>query len=117
MQGNNTMGFPLSRLRRLRRDENMRRMMAETKVSADDFVYPLFVCPGSRVKKEVQSMPGVYQMSVDNIVKECKTIYDLQIPAVLLFGIPEVKDAFGTEAYSEKGIIQKAVNKIKKELP
>ncbi len=111
------MGFPVNRLRRLRKNENFRRMVAETKISADDFIYPLFVCPGSRVKSEINSMPDVYQMSMDNIVKVCKKVYDLGIPGIILFGIPEKKDSLGSEGYSDKGIIQKSVRKIKKEVP
>jgi len=111
------MGYPITRLRRLRKDERLRRITAETKVSADDFIYPLFVCPGKGVKNEINAMPDVFQMSIDNIVEECKKVYELGIPGIILFGIPEKKDSLGSEGYSDKGIIQKAVNQIKKEAP
>ncbi len=112
-----SVGFPTLRLRRLRMTEQFRRMVAETHLSVDDFIYPLFVCPGERVKKEVRSMPGVYQQSIDNIIRECEEVYKLGIPAVILFGIPERKDEFGSEAYDENGIIQRAVRALKKEIP
>lgn len=112
-----SVGFPTLRLRRLRMTEQFRRMVAETQLSVDDFIYPLFVCPGERVKKEVRSMPGVYQQSIDSIIRECEEVYRLGIPAVILFGIPERKDEFGSEAYDENGIIQRAVRALKKEIP
>ncbi len=109
--------FPTVRLRRLRMTEQFRRMVAETSLSVDDFIYPLFVCPGEKVKREVRSMPGVYQQSIDNIIRECEEVYKLGIPAVILFGIPERKDEFGSEAYNEDGIIQRTVRALKKEIP
>lgn len=112
-----TVGFPITRLRRLRMTEQFRKMVAETQLSTDDFIYPLFVCPGENVKREVRSMPGVYQQSIDNIIRECEEVYKLGIPAVILFGIPERKDEFGSEAYDENGIIQRAVRALKKEIP
>lgn len=112
-----TVGFPTTRLRRLRMTEQFRKMVAETHLSTDDFIYPLFVCPGENVKKEVRSMPGVYQQSIDNIIRECEEVYKLGIPAVILFGIPERKDEFGSEAYDENGIIQRAVRALKREIP
>lgn len=112
-----TVGFPTIRLRRLRMAEQFRRMVAETSLSVDDFIYPLFVCPGENVKREVRSMPGVYQQSIDNIIRECEEVYKLGIPAVILFGIPERKDELGSEAYDENGIIQRAVRALKKEIP
>ena len=111
------MGYPITRLRRLRKNEHLRRLTAETKVSVDDFIYPLFVCPGKGVKNEINAIPDVFQMSIDNIVKECKIVYELGIPGIILFGIPEKKDSLGSEGYSDKGIIQRAVNQIKKEVP
>ncbi|MCK4965449.1 porphobilinogen synthase, partial [bacterium] len=111
------MSYPVTRLRRLRKNENIRRLIRETKVSVDDLIYPLFVCPGKGVKKEINSMPGVYQMSVDTVVEECKQVYDLRIPGIILFGIPEHKDSLGSEGYSDDGIIQKSVRAIKKEVP
>lgn len=111
------MSFPHLRLRRLRRNENLRRMVRETKISVDDLVYPLFVVPGSKVKEEVRTMPGVFRFSVDELVKEVVEVSSLSIPAVILFGIPEKKDEAASDAYSEDGIVQKAVRAIKKEVP
>jgi porphobilinogen synthase len=92
-------------------------MVRETELSKNDFIYPLFVVPGTKVKKEVSSMPGVFQMSVDEIVRECSEVKSLGIPAVILFGIPENKDEVGSEAYDELGIVQRAIRAIKKEVP
>lgn len=111
------MTFPETRLRRLRKNPVLRKMVEETDVSVNDLVMPLFVCHGSGVRREVQSMPGNYQMSVDNVVKECKRLYDIGIKAVLLFGIPDKKDETGLVAASDDSIVQKAVRAIKKELP
>jgi len=111
------MSFPIHRLRRLRRTENVRRLVRETRLSAGSLVYPLFVCPGSNVKDEIKSMPGNYRWSVDLLVEECKSAHDLGIPAVILFGIPESKDEVGSGAYDPNGIVQRAVRAIKKELP
>lgn len=108
------MSFPIHRPRRLRRTELIRSMVREAEVSANDFIYPLFVCPGKRVKKEIKSMPGVYQMSVDEIVKECREVARLGIPAIILFGIPEAKDEAGSHASLEKGVVQQAIRAIKK---
>ena len=105
------------RFRRLRNNPIIREMVKETRLHTTDFIYPLFVVPGSKVKKPVNSMPGVFQMSIDNIVKECKEVYELGIPAVILFGIPEKKDPIGSDAYNDNGIIQKAIKRIKKSVP
>jgi porphobilinogen synthase len=105
------------RLRRTRMTETLRSMVRETELSKNDFIYPLFVVPGTKVKKEVGSMPGVYQMSVDEIVRECVEVKSLGIPAVILFGIPEHKDEVGSEAYDEYGIVQRAIHALKKEVP
>lgn len=107
------MSFPIVRSRRLRSNETIRRMVRETKFSVDDFIYPLFACEGGNVKKEITSMPEVYQMSVDNIVKECIEIEKLGIPSVILFGIPDHKDEEGSGAFGSDGIVQKAVRAIK----
>lgn len=107
------MTFPLQRPRRLRRNELMRRMVRETSLSVDDLIYPLFVCPGKNVRKEIKSMPGCAQMSVDNIVRECRELVELGIPATILFGIPEKKDEVGSEAYAERGVVQQAIQAIK----
>ncbi|HYQ87602.1 MAG TPA: porphobilinogen synthase [Bacteroidota bacterium] len=105
------------RLRRTRMSAVLRSMVRETELSKDDLIYPLFVCPGTNVKKEVSSMPGVYQMSVDEIVRECASVKSLGIPAVILFGIPEHKDEAGSEAYDELGIVQRAIHAVKKAIP
>jgi porphobilinogen synthase len=92
-------------------------MVRETKLSPDDFIYPLFVTHGKGVKKEISSMPGNFQQSIDNLVKDCEEVKGLGIPAVLLFGIPEHKDEVGSEAYSDEGIVQHAIKAIKSKLP
>lgn len=105
--------YPIKRLRRLRYNPLVRDMIRETHLSKDDLIYPLFVVPGENVKNEVRSMPGVFQMSIDVVVEECKTVESLGIPAVILFGIPEHKDEVGSGAYDRNGIIQQAVRAIK----
>ncbi|MGE5325557.1 MAG: porphobilinogen synthase [Deltaproteobacteria bacterium] len=111
------MAFPIQRPRRLRRTERIRSMVRETQLSVRSLVYPLFVCPGSKVKDEIRSMPGNFRWSVDLLVEECKSAYDLGIPAVILFGIPETKDEVGSGAYDPEGIVQRAVRALKKSLP
>ncbi|MDP2681883.1 MAG: porphobilinogen synthase [Deltaproteobacteria bacterium] len=111
------MSFPKYRPRRLRKNEMIRRMVRETTLSIDDLILPLFVTFGRNVKKPISSMPGHYQMSVDNLAKEAKEIKSLGIPAVILFGIPEHKDEIGSEAYNPKGIIQQAIKTIKNKSP
>jgi len=111
------MSFPIHRPRRLRRTEVLRSLVRENRLTARSLVYPLFVCPGSKVKDEIRSMPGNYRWSVDLLVDECKSAYDLGIPAVILFGIPESKDEVGSGAYDPEGIVQRAVRAIKRELP
>ncbi len=108
---------PIRRLRRTRMTATLRSMVRETELSKNDFIYPLFVVPGTKVKKEVGSMPGVYQMSVDEIVKECAAVRALGVPAVILFGIPEHKDEVGSEAYDDLGVVQRAIRAIRKEVP
>jgi len=109
--------FPTNRLRRLRMTERTRAMVRETELSKNDFIYPLFVVPGTKVKKEISSMPGVYQLSVDELVRECTSVHSLGIPAVILFGIPESKDEVGSGAYDDDGIVQRAIRALKKEVP
>jgi len=111
------MQFPEYRARRLRKNENFRRLIRETKLSVDDLVYPLFAVPGKNFKKPISSMPGQYQLSVDNIAKEAQKARDLGIPAVLLFGIPAKKDAMATGAFAKDGVIQQAIKRIKNEVP
>ena len=111
------MAFPIHRPRRLRRTEAIRSLVRETRLSARSFIYPLFVCPGTKVKDEIKSMPGNYRWSVDRLVEECQVVYDLGIPAVILFGIPESKDEVGSGAYDPEGIVQRAVRALKKDVP
>jgi porphobilinogen synthase len=109
--------FPVHRLRRLRRTEALRALVRETDLQARSLVYPLFVCPGNGVRQEISSMPGNYRWSVDLLTEECKAVYDLGIPGVILFGIPESKDAVGSGAYDSNGIVQRAVRAVKGALP
>ncbi len=111
------MSFPLVRMRRLRKSEAMRRLVAETVLNPADLIYPMFVCPGQNVCQGIGSMPGINRYSIDLLVEECKAVYGLGVPAVILFGIPEKKDALGTEGYSPKGIIPRAVRAVKKAVP
>ncbi len=111
------MSFPIVRMRRLRRSEVLRRMVAETTLSVNDLIYPLFVVEGKGVKEPVPSMPGVDRFSVDLLVEECKDLAGLGIPAVILFGIPAKKDPLGKGAYAPNGIIPRAIRAIKKDVP
>jgi len=108
--------FNFKRFRRLRYNPIVRDMVRETELSKNDFIYPLFVLPGKKVKNPVKSMPGVFQYSIDTLVEECKEVRDLGIPAIILFGIPEHKDEQGSEAYDLNGIVQKAIRAIKQEV-
>ena len=110
-------GFPVTRLRRLRRNSALREMFRETHLHKSDFIYPLFVVEGDGVKNEISSMPGQFQMSVDNVVRECEELQRLGLNSILLFGIPAEKDEVGSGAYDENGIIQKALRAVKKEFP
>ncbi len=109
--------FPVKRLRRLRKNETIRRMVRETRLSPDNFIYPLFVTYGKGIRKEIPSMPGCFQESVDKIAKHSREIYSLGIPSVILFGIPEHKDEKGSGAYDEQGVVQKAIKTIKNAVP
>ena len=109
--------FPSHRPRRLRRNENVRRLVRETHLSLDDLIYPIFVRYGENVVEEVPSMPGVYRYSIDKAVEEIKRVRDLGIPAVILFGIPEHKDEVGSDTWSDEGIIQRTLRAIKREVP
>ena len=113
----NNMNYPIYRPRRLRKNENFRRLIRETKLSIDDFIYPLFAVPGKNIKKPIDSMPGIFQMSVDYIVKEVRSVKELNIPAVLLFGIPDKKDELATGAFAKDGIVQRAIREIKQKVP
>jgi len=111
------MAFPITRLRRLRRNERLRSLVRETRLTPEAFVYPLFVCPGEGIRKEVRSMPGVFNLSVDEAVKEARETHSLGVPAIILFGLPAKKDEVATGAWSEDGIVQQAVRAIKREVP
>ena len=108
------MSFPTERPRRLRRSEAIRSFVRETRLNVRGLVYPMFVCPGSKVRIEVSSMPGIYQQSVDQLVEECREVESLGIPAVILFGLPEHKDERGSEAYAAHGVVQRAIDAIRR---
>jgi porphobilinogen synthase len=111
------MFFPTYRARRIRGKDVFRRMVRETSLSVNDLIYPMFVTFGRGVRTEVSSMPGIHQQSVENIVTEAGEVHEVGIPAVLLFGIPETKDAVGSSAFQETGVVQEAVREIKKNVP
>lgn len=111
------MSFPIHRPRRIRANSVIRNMLRETNLTPDDLIYPMFVTFGKGVRKKISSMPGCFQFSVDNIVKEAQKVYKLGIPAIILFGIPEKKDERGSEAYSPKGVVQLAIKAIKNKVP
>jgi porphobilinogen synthase len=106
--------FPVHRPRRLRRTEALRDLVRETQLSTRGLVYPMFACPGSNVRTEVSSMPGIYQQSSDQIVEECRAVVDLGIPAVILFGLPENKDETGSEAAASDAAVQRSIEAIRK---
>jgi len=105
------------RFRRTRLNKHLRALVRETSISTNDFIYPLFVRSGEGIKTEVSSMPGVYQMSIDEILKECEELKKLNLYSIILFGIPDVKDSIGSDALCEHGIIASAIKAIKKEHP
>jgi porphobilinogen synthase len=109
--------FPNARPRRLRRTAGLRRMVRETRLSVDRFIYPLFVVPGADVQAEIPSLPGVYHWSVDRVADEARAVADLGIPAVLLFGLPRAKDPQGSEAWAPDGVVQQAIRAIKRAVP
>ncbi|MBV8138615.1 MAG: porphobilinogen synthase [Deltaproteobacteria bacterium] len=111
------MAFPTTRLRRLRRNDTLRRMIRETRLSPDNLIHPLFVCPGRGVVNPVPSMPGVAQLSVDRVAVEARAIHAAGVPAIILFGIPERKDALGSEAWNDNGEVQRAIREIKEKVP
>ena len=111
------MAFPVTRLRRLRRTEQIRNLVRETRLTPDAFVYPMFICPGEGVRKEVRSMPGVFNLSVDEAVKEAREVHALGIPSVILFGLPDKKDEVATGAWADDGIVQQAARAMKREVP
>ncbi|MFZ0296049.1 MAG: porphobilinogen synthase [Candidatus Sulfotelmatobacter sp.] len=111
------MAFPVTRLRRLRRTEQLRNLVRETRLTPGAFVYPMFICPGEGVRKEVRSMPGVFNLSVDEAVKEAREVHSLGIPSVILFGLPDKKDEVATGAWVDDGIVQQAARAMKREVP
>ena len=108
------MTFPVHRPRRLRRTEALRGLVRETRLTTSGLVYPMFACPGTKVRNEVSSMPGVFQQSVDQIVEECREVADLGIPGVILFGLPSQKDETASEAASAEGAVQRSIEAIRK---
>jgi porphobilinogen synthase len=111
------MAFPVTRLRRLRRTAELRNLVCETRLTPAAFVYPMFVCPGEGVRKAVRSMPGVFNLSVDEAVKEAQEVHSLGVPSVILFGLPDKKDEVATGAWADDGIVQQAARAVKNEVP
>ncbi len=111
------MAFPIHRLRRLRSTESIRRLVRETHLRPENFILPLFVCPGEGVRREIGAMPGNHQLSIDELVTECEQAASLALGGVILFGIPEWKDELASGAYAEDGIVQRAVRAVKREVP
>jgi porphobilinogen synthase len=111
------MAFPIQRPRRLRSSESIRRLVRETQLAPSQFILPLFVCPGEAIRKEIGSMPGHAQVSIDNLIRECEECRSLGIGGVILFGIPEEKDEIASGAYAANGITQRAIQAIKREVP
>jgi porphobilinogen synthase len=111
------MAFPITRLRRLRRTAELRNLVTETRLTPDAFVYPMFVCPGEGVRKPIGSMPGVFNLSVDEAVKEAQEVHSLGVPSVILFGLPDKKDDVATGAWADGGIVQQAARAMKREVP
>jgi porphobilinogen synthase len=111
------MAFPVTRLRRLRRTAELRNLVSETRLTPESFVYPMFVCPGEGVRKAVGSMPGVFNLSVDEAVKEAQEVHSLGVPAVILFGLPDRKDDVASGAWADDGIVQQAARALKREVP
>jgi porphobilinogen synthase len=108
------MSFPAHRPRRLRRTEAIRNLVRETRLDAHGLIYPMFVCPGSKARREVTSMPGIFQQSADRIVEECREVADLGLPGIILFGLPESKDARGASSILVDGVVQRAIEAIRK---
>jgi len=111
------MAFPVTRLRRLRRSEELRSLVRETRLTPEAFVYPMFVCPGEGVRKQIRSMPGVFNFSVDEAVKDAREAHSLGVPSIILFGLPDRKDEVATGAWAENGIVQQAARALKREMP
>ncbi len=111
------MNFPITRLRRMRRNATLRRMVRETTVSVDDLIMPLFVRPGSGIKNEIKSMPGNFQWSPDTLEEEARELEGLGVPAIILFGIPDHKDAVGSQAYAADAVVCRTIERVKKACP
>jgi porphobilinogen synthase len=111
------MAFPVTRLRRLRRTAELRNLVCETRLTPDAFVYPMFVCPGEGIRKAVRSMPGVFNLSLDEAVKEAQQVHSLGVSSVILFGLPDKKDEVATGAWADDGIVQQAARAMKREVP
>src|SRR5215471_4831375 len=111
------MPFPTHRLRRLRATESIRNLVRETRLHPAQFILPLFVCPGEGVRREIGAMPNNYQLSVDELVRECAEVQSLGIGGVILFGLPETKDELASGAYDDDGIVQRAIRAIRREVP
>jgi porphobilinogen synthase len=111
------MAFPVTRLRRLRQNEQLRSLVRETRLTPESFVYPIFVCPGEGVRKEVRSMPGVFNLSVDEAVNEAQQTHIAGVPSIIIFGLPETKDEVASGAWADDGIVQQAARAIKREVP
>ena len=111
------MPFPIHRPRRLRQSPAILRMVRETALSPDDLIHPLFICEGKGKREPISSMPGVFRQSIDKAVADARKTHQLNIPAVILFGIPDKKDARGTEAYNPEGVVQRAIREIKSAVP
>ena len=107
----------IHRPRRLRKTAAIRSLVRETRLAPENFVLPLFVCPGDRVRREISSMPGVYNLSIDEVKKEVAAAYDIGIRSIILFGLPESKDQFASGAYAEDGIVQRAIRAIRQSTP
>jgi porphobilinogen synthase len=108
------MTFPIHRPRRLRGSESLRRLVRETRLTTDGLIYPMFVCPGTKIRTEVCSMPGIHQQSADQVVEECREVESLGLPAVILFGVPETKDPKGQSSLQVQGVVQRAIDSIRK---
>ena len=108
------MSFPIHRPRRLRRTEALRNLVRETRISTAGLIYPMFVCPGTKIRQPVSSMPGIAQQSVDQLLEDAREVEQLGIPGIILFGLPESKDATGSSSASAQGIVQRAVEAIRK---
>src|SRR5438093_6659922 len=107
------MAFPIHRMRRLRRTERLRNLVRETRLSPESLIYPIFVCPGENVRNEISSMPGQYNLSVDNAVKVAREAEAAGIAGIILFGLPKEKDELGSDAYADSGIVQEALRAIR----